>query len=127
MISVMPLNGVIGMMGLAREQNKDSQVGRFSKIDISSHCLLDFSQRYPDPAKINAGKMELHPEPYTQQEFIQYLGSVINPMCLTKKITFRPAPTFDFAPLVDKLKYNQITFNLLSNAVKFTPNMVMFP
>jgi len=118
-----PLNGVIGMTGLAREQNKDSQVADFlDKIDISSHYLLDLVNDILDLAKINAGKMELHPEPYTQQEFIQYLGSVINPMCLTKKITFSAkAPTFDFALLVDKLKYNQITFNLLSNAVKFTP------
>lgn len=119
-----PLNGVIGMTGLAREKNKDVEIDSFlGKIDVSSHYLLDLVNDILDLSKINAGKMELHPEPYTQGEFFQYLSSVINPMCQAKEITFTvKLPNFKRTLVVDKLKLNQIFFNLLSNAVKFTPN-----
>lgn len=118
-----PLNGVIGMTALAREKNQDREVqGFLEKIDISSHYLLSLVNDLLDLTKINAGKMELHPEPYTQEEFLQYLSSVIVPMCKSKQIALTTQnPPIDYALLVDKLKYNQILFNLLSNAVKFTP------
>ena len=67
--------------------------------------------------------MELHPEPYSETDFINYIRSVIQPLGEAKGIHFHipPQELFNCRILVDKLKYNQIFFNLLSNAVKFTP------
>jgi signal transduction histidine kinase len=118
-----PLNGVIGMTQLAREANSSPVVGDYlRKIDISSHYLLGLVNDILDLSKINAGKMELHPEPYKETDFLQYLDSIILPMCAAKHQHFT-AENYHWKHdvLVDKLKYNQIYFNLLSNAVKYTP------
>lgn len=120
-----PLNGIIGMTALAMdEEDPDVMKGYLSKIDGSGHFLLTLVNDILDMSKIEAGKLQLHPEPYTKEEFEQYLADVIEPLCDMKHISFR----YDLdragkgqPVLTDKLRFNQIFFNLLSNAVKFTP------
>ncbi len=119
-----PLNGIIGMTTLAKGANSDPAVASYlNKINVSSHFLLGLVNDILDMSKIAAGKMELHPEPYSETDFINYIRSVIQPLGEAKGIHFHipPQELFNCQILVDKLKYNQIFFNLLSNAVKFTP------
>jgi signal transduction histidine kinase/ActR/RegA family two-component response regulator len=119
-----PLNGILGMTMLAQEENTSWHVGRYlEKIDISGHFLLGLVNDILDMSKISAGKLELHPEPYSEFEFVQYIDSVIRPLCEAKGIHFHlpQGSTFCCTIMIDKLKYNQIFFNILSNAVKFTP------
>jgi len=118
-----PLNGIIGMTTMAMEENQSLRIADYlNKINISGHFLLSLVNDILDISKIDAGKMELHPEAYQQREFLQYLNGVIRPMCEAKNIAFTVALSYENrALLVDKLKFNQIFFNLLSNAVKFTP------
>jgi hypothetical protein len=101
-----PLNGVIGMTKLAREENTNPVVADYlRKIDISSHYLLGLVNDILDLSKISAGKMELHPEPYQEQDFLQYLESIILPMCAAKQQHFS-ADNYHFKHniLVDRLK-----------------------
>ena len=119
-----PLNGVIGMTALARAKNFDPEVDDYlSKIDISGHFLLGLVNDILDISKIDAGKMEIHAEPYPESEFLSYLGSVIVPMFKEKGVILEREGAFfsDNVAVIDKLKYNRIFFNLLANAVKFTP------
>jgi signal transduction histidine kinase len=119
-----PLNGVIGMTALAREKNRDLEVRSFlEKIDISSHYLLGLVNDLLDLTKINAGKMELHPEPYTPPGIFAVPGQRHQPHVPVQAdyVSHPESAPINYALLVDKLKYNQIIFNLLSNAVKFTP------
>lgn len=119
-----PLNGILGMTTLAQRENQSPMVGGYlEKIDISGHFLLGLVNDILDMSKISAGKMELHPEPYSEIEFVQYINSVIRPLCDAKGIHFHlpQGPSFCCSIMIDKLKYNQIFFNILSNAVKFTP------
>jgi len=121
-----PLNGIIGMTRIARENEADPAAIEdcLDKIDTSSHLLLGLINDILDLTKVEGGKMELHLEPYTSDEFFAYLDTVIRPACDEKGIVFsanRDGTQHEYVPLMDKLRTNQILFNLLSNAIKFTP------
>jgi len=119
-----PLNGIIGMTYIAREQKNPPQTADcLNKIDTSSKFLLGLINDVLDMSKAESGKTELHPEPYDPRKFFDYLNSVILPLCEKKNIRFvvDAQPVAEVMPLLDPLRINQVFFNLLSNAVKFTP------
>jgi signal transduction histidine kinase/ActR/RegA family two-component response regulator len=119
-----PLNGIIGMTYLAKEENTSPEVDEYlSKIDTSSKFLLSLVNDILDMSKAESGKIVLHPEPYPFSDFKAYLQAVILPLCQNKKQTFSQhvQTVENRTPLLDKLRINQILFNLFSNAVKFTP------
>lgn len=119
-----PLNGIIGMTYLAREQNNPAGTADcLAKIDLSSRFLLGLINDILDMSKAERGTIELHPEPYSMPEFEQYVDAVIRPLCERKKqkLTTEFVIPEGCVTLVDKLRMNQIIFNLLSNAVKYSP------
>jgi len=118
-----PLNGIIGMTALAKDEKDPAKLADYlDKIDESGHFLLGLVNDILDMSKVESGKLELHPEPYSGSEFIRYLEAVIRPLCAEKGISLTlPGASNNFLVLADKLRVNQIFFNLLSNAAKFTP------
>jgi PAS domain S-box-containing protein len=120
-----PLNGIIGLTYLTREipDLPAAASANLSKIDISSKFLLSLVNDILDMSRAESGKIELHPEPYTVEEFNSYLDAVIRPLCAEKNQQFRLQEnvTSNLIPLADKSRINQVLFNLLSNAVKYTP------
>ena len=119
-----PLNGIIGMTYLARDgKNQDETRASLDKINISSKFLLGLINDVLDMAKVESGKLELHPEPYDLYQFLAYVEAVIKPLCAEKgiKLVFDLQPVKTRIPVLDKLRFNQLCFNLLSNAVKYTP------
>lgn len=120
-----PMNGIIGMTRIARQQetNPPKTTDSLNKIDISSKFLLGLVNDILDMTKIESGAVKLHTEPYLAEEFFDYLESVMRPLCNEKHQEFRITgePSRDYIPILDKLRVNQIIFNLLSNAVKYTP------
>ncbi len=119
-----PLNGIIGMTYLASQEDNSEKVADYlKKVDISSKFLLGLINDILDMTKAESNKIELHPEPYTSQEFRSYLDSVFQPLCQEKnqKFVVDMHSAEDRIPVLDKLRFNQVVFNLLSNAVKYTP------
>ena len=121
-----PLNGIIGMTYIAsRKDNVEEIKSCLDKINSSSKFLLGLINDILDMSKAESGKIELIPEPYTVEDYNEYLDSVIRPLCEEKHISLilheQEAAPIDEVPLADKLHVNQIFFNILSNAVKFTP------
>jgi signal transduction histidine kinase/BarA-like signal transduction histidine kinase len=117
-----PMNGVLGLTRLALEEQDRAAVQEYlRKIQSSGEFLLGLVNDILDLSKVESGKLELYPEPYTATEFIKSITSIIEPLAQAKGVQFKvwPGPT-DVPLLVDKLRLNQIFFNLLSNAVKFT-------
>ncbi|MEG1384935.1 MAG: PAS domain-containing protein [Oscillospiraceae bacterium] len=119
-----PMNAIIGMTSLAMDEtdNAAAMVGYLTNITSSSQFLLGLINDILDMAKIESGKLELHPSRYEYSEFITSINTMILPLCLQKGITF----TFEkrcphITLMIDKIRFNQVFFNLLSNAVKFTP------
>lgn len=121
-----PLNGIIGMTALARDEDNPPMTREYlEKIDGSGHFLLSLVNDILDMSKIEAGKFQLHPEAYSTTDFLKYIDNVILPLCTMKDIVFSENMSEmpkDVYFLADKLRFNQIFFNLLSNAVKFTPS-----
>lgn len=117
-----PMNGVLGMTTLALEEKNFDVVREYlHKIDSSGQFLLGLINDILDVSKIDSGKMELFPEPYTSQEMEEYLDVVIGTLCRNKGVNFSMSIDFgEYPVMVDKLRFNQIYCNLLSNSVKFT-------
>jgi len=119
-----PLNGIIGMSHIARQNDNPAGTNDcLKKIDTSSQFLLGLVNDILDMSKAESGLIEISPEPYYYDDFHSYIDSVIQPLCDEKniKLVFNAFPIPGVTPLIDKLRINQIYFNLLSNAVKFTP------
>ncbi len=120
-----PLNGIIGMTYIAREQENTAKTKDcLDKIDRSSKFLLGLINDILDMSYAESSRMQLNPEPYPIDEFNAYLDALICPLCREKGQEFildeKMLPD-DIIPVADKLRCNQIIFNLLSNAVKYTP------
>jgi PAS domain S-box-containing protein len=119
-----PMNGIIGMTYLAKQQTDISQIRDYlNKIDTSSKFLLGLVNDVLDMSKIESGKIELHPEPYDPDRFFAYIEAVISPLCEEKgqHLIIDAEPITTVVPIMDELRVNQIFFNLFSNAVKYTP------
>lgn len=118
-----PMNAIIGLTHLARREDDISVVRKhLSKIAASSDFLLGLINDILDMSKIENGDLTLNPEPFTRQEFVTSINTVIRPLMEQRHIHF--TCTLEGGPdciLADKLRFNQIFFNLLSNAGKFTP------
>lgn len=120
-----PLNGIMGMSYMAaKEKNPPATMDCLRNIDISSKFLLCLVNDILDMSKAETNKMSFCLAPYRWEEFSRYLQAVLQELCHKKKQNFvlhGPDQSLAVAPLMDKLRINQVYFNLLSNAIKFTP------
>ena len=120
-----PMNAIIGLTAIARDETEDPAAVReyLDKITSSSNLLLRLINDVLDMSKIESNTVVLNPVNFNLNEFSENLRITIAPQCQRKNITF----VCDFskcgAPDVtfDRVRLAQILVNLLSNAVKFTP------
>ena len=118
-----PINVINGMTELAAQEDNPPETQDYLRdIRSSSTFLLGLVNDILDMNKVESGKMELFPIPYSFLEFKSYINAIILPMCAAKGIEFSvQCNCEDITVAIDKMRLNQIIFNLLSNAVKFTP------
>ena len=118
-----PMNGIIGMTQLALMDGTapEKMRGYMQKVADSSTYLLSLINDILDMSKIESGKIELNPQPYSIKKLRVYLESVILPMCRDKEISFEADMDDTVCFLVDQQRFNQVLLNILSNAVKYTP------
>ena len=120
-----PMNGIIGMTHIALEQeNNPRTTDCLKKIGRSSDYLLGLINDVLDMSRIESGEIVLNPQPYPDEEFDEYMDSVLLPLADAKRQIFVPQKHVrqDIIPILDKLRFNQIIFNLVSNAIKYTPD-----
>jgi signal transduction histidine kinase/CheY-like chemotaxis protein len=118
-----PLNGIVGLTTLALSEDTSPRIREYlDNIKVSGQFLAGLVNDILDLSKVESGKAELHPEPYSCRDLCKYVEAVVMPLCRNKGLSFRISPPDDAPPvLLDRLRFNQIIFNLLSNAVKYTP------
>src|SRR5262249_23045059 len=74
-----------------------------------------------DLAKIEAGKMEVHPQPIAMEPFIQDVVSVLRAMVAQKRIFLTTTVDAEVGSVVlHPIKTKQVLYNYLSNPIKFT-------
>jgi len=135
-----PLNSIIGFAELLLEIARAdvAQIAEDEPIDpgpdalakrerylvnivSAGRTLLEMIETLLEMAKIEAGRIEIHPGPLNLGEACQALAGLIHPLARKKQVEV----TLDLPPSLpvietDPKKFNQVVFNLLSNAVKFS-------
>ncbi|MEU3469029.1 ATP-binding protein [Streptomyces sp. NPDC006687] len=91
-------------------------------IHSAGSDLLQLINDILDLSKVEAGKMDIHPERVDLPQLLDYVEATFRPMTTQKSLDFKvtTAPDAPTALLTDDSRLRQILRNLLSNAVKFT-------
>ncbi|MCL1828049.1 MAG: response regulator [Oscillospiraceae bacterium] len=119
-----PMNAIIGMTNIAKtsqsSERKDYALGRIG--EASTH-LLGIINDILDMSKIEAGKLELHNEPFIFEDMLKSVINIINFRVVEKrqKLAVYIDDKIPRKLICDDQRLAQVITNLLSNAVKFTP------
>jgi PAS domain S-box-containing protein len=119
-----PLHSIMGFSELLAEQESDlnpKQKRQLDRILRGARHLLSLINDILDLSKIEAGRMDLHPESFAVQPAVAEVLTTIEPLAWSKKIRVDTDLAGDLVIRADRLRFKQILYNLLSNAVKFTP------
>jgi signal transduction histidine kinase len=108
-------DGIVGQLSGKQQE----MVERISQV--AAH-LTELVNDILDLAKLDAGRVELHPEPTVLGEVVRDAVVAVEPQAAAKRLPLRL--DLDSAGgetvLVDPVRVRQILVNLLANAVKFT-------
>ena len=120
-----PLNSIIGFSQLLLTrlgQTLGQKHLRFlHNIHEAGHQLLRLINDILDLSKIDAGKVDLMPEPLVVQTLLEGVRTVLTGTASQRGITIAVRAPADLPLLVaDPVKIKQIVYNLVSNAVKFS-------
>jgi PAS domain S-box-containing protein len=119
-----PLNGILGYAQiLLNDRAVDvNQVAALQVIRQSGEHLLALINDILDLAKIEAGKLELHPTDTDVAEFLGMIVEIVRVKAEQKGLGFVTdiAPDLPVGIRVDERRLRQVLLNLLSNAIKFT-------
>jgi len=120
-----PVTGIIGMSEILSTTDLNSQQADYLQIiNESSKILLRLINDILDIAKIEAGKIELHYEPFSLRAMINNIKTLNNPGIINKNNELQVEIDSRLPEIVvsDKLRLEQVLMNLLNNALKFTEN-----
>jgi signal transduction histidine kinase/DNA-binding response OmpR family regulator len=121
-----PLNSIIVLSQLLSENKKENlnpkQIEYARTINSSGSDLLDLINEILDLSKIEAGRVDLHPESIDLRDMLSQLESFFRPLVEKKGLDLRVDIAEDLPATIytDAQKLQQILRNLLSNALKFT-------
>ena len=118
-----PLNGVLGMAELLKGTSLAAQQREYLQlIESSAESLLAVINDILDFSKVEAGKLELDPQPFALRDGLDDLLKLLAVRAHTKGIELL-ARIDSEAPEVlvgDANRLRQVLLNLLGNAIKFT-------
>ena len=118
-----PMNGVIGMTDIALQpgQTEERRIECLQKVRASSHFLLDLLNDILDMTKIESGKMKLVAEPFSLDDVLSDLHSVLDERFAERNQTFTVEDDVSHRVVVgDAMRIKQVLINLLSNSIKYS-------
>ncbi len=118
-----PMNGVVGMADLLCDGNLTDEQRLYAEtIRNSGEALLVIINDVLDYSKIEASKLELHPEPFDLERVLHEVLLLVQPGAKAKGLHL--AIDFDLNVPADVIadagRVRQILTNLIGNAIKFT-------
>jgi signal transduction histidine kinase/CheY-like chemotaxis protein/HAMP domain-containing protein len=121
-----PLNSMLILARLLAQNQAGNltskQVGYANVIHSAGSDLLRLINDILDLSKIEAGRMDVHPEPFALAALLEDIRTTFQPLTADKSLEF-VIETADGVPrelFTDKQRLRQVLGNLLSNAIKFT-------
>ncbi|HWO89952.1 MAG TPA: GAF domain-containing protein [Gemmatimonadales bacterium] len=120
-----PLNAIIGYSELLQEEASDIGAGQLNadltRIHSAGKLLLSLINDILDLSKVEAGKMELHPEVFDVASVVSELTATVQPLVERNhnRLTVQGAQIAGVMR-ADRTKLLQMLLNLMSNASKFT-------
>ena len=120
-----PLNAVIGYSEMLQEDATDlghsQYIPDLEKIAQSGKHLLTVINDILDLSKIEAGKMEVHPETFQVEYLVNDVKTIIQPLVENNANVLNVECEANLGELYsDPTKIRQGLYNLLSNSCKFT-------
>lgn len=119
-----PMNGVMGMLELARKRMNDSKgIEQLDKAKSAAVHLLEVINEILDISKIEADRMVLTEAPLQLSAVFESLLGAIGAQASHKGLTLQvnlPEPIATLALQGDRRRLKQVLLNLTSNAIKFT-------
>ena len=118
-----PMNAIIGLSDLAlRTELNPKQQDYLNKVHASANSLLGIINDILDFSKIVAGKMDIESVPFSLDEVLENLGTVVSVKTQEKGLELLFVREPDVPPhlMGDPLRLGQVLINLANNAVKFT-------
>jgi signal transduction histidine kinase/ligand-binding sensor domain-containing protein len=120
-----PLNAIIGFSEILLSHTPkqlDPRQERFlHNINSSGQYLLNIINNILDLSKIEAGRMEIHPESFFLRQEVGGICAVMKGVTTMRKITIDVDIPKELIVEADPTMIKQIIYNLMSNAVKFSP------
>ena len=121
-----PLSAILGFSELMGTEPRDGDrvsvpVEWVDHIHRGGQHLLALVNDVLDLARVEAGRLELRPEPLDVGSAVTEAVNGLRPLADRKSI----AISVDVAPMVvsaDRGRFRQILYNLISNAIKYTPD-----
>ncbi len=120
-----PLNAIIGFSGMLLMKLpgplNEVQEHQMKTVQANARHLLALINDLLDVAKINAGKVELHPELIDALALVNDIVSSLQPMAQAKGLDLAVGTVSGETRLTaDRRALSQILINLTNNAIKFT-------
>ncbi|RZJ06937.1 MAG: response regulator, partial [Rubrivivax sp.] len=121
-----PLNAVIGFADLLNMSTQPVDPARqrewLQHIASSGRHLLKMINDVLDLSKIEAGKMDFHPEPVDLPAVVDDVMATVAVLAEQRGLQLKSAIAPELRDLVlDPARLKQVLLNYLSNAIKFTP------
>ena len=117
-----PMNAIKGMTDiLIRRHPKEDQKEYLNGIKQSSDSLLVIINDILDISKIEAGKLELEQEPFSVNELVNNVHTIMQFKAEEKGLSLmKDIPSEELFVQGDSTRLRQILINLIGNAIKFT-------
>ncbi|MEU8435923.1 HAMP domain-containing protein [Streptomyces sp. NPDC029216] len=121
-----PLNSLLILAQLLAQNPEgnltEKQADYAAVIHSAGSDLLQLINDILDLSKVEAGRMDVHPEPVSVQRVLDYVDVTFRPVAEERGLQFTVsgAPAAGEGLVTDEARLRQVLRNLVSNALKFT-------
>ncbi|MET8294253.1 ATP-binding protein [Streptomyces sp. NPDC005180] len=121
-----PLNSLLILAQLLAQNSEgnltEKQADYAAVIHSAGSDLLQLINDILDLSKVEAGRMDVHPEPVSLQRVLDYVDVTFRPVADERGLEFTVsrAPSAGEGLVTDEARLRQVLRNLVSNALKFT-------
>ena len=119
-----PMNAILGMLKLLHNTDLSTrQMDYASKAESAAKSLLGLLNDVLDFSKMEAGKMELDPQPFRIDRLLRDLSVILSANVGNKPVEVLFDLDSALPPVLvgDAMRLQQVLINLAGNAIKFTP------